>query len=455
MHTASIPALSLLLVPLGAQADWTLLRPTASPVGLSDVAMAHDSARGRTVLHGGWDGGRDLSDTWEFDGRTWTKLGTATNPGPRSSQGMAYDAARGQVLMFGGYCGNNCTNNTTWTFDGKDWTRQNPAQAPGPRMGFGMAYDPDRQRVVLFGGYCGNSSCVYDDTWEWDGRSWQQLSPAASPPARFSTRMVYDRSRREMLVYGGRSATQRFGDTWAFDGRTWTQRRPQTSPGIRTAHGMSYDQARARVVLHGGYDGLAYNGDTWEWDGQDWRQRRPTTSPSPRGFAAMCYEGARQQTLVFGGQTNQRETWRYQSGALASYEPYGAGCKGAAATPLLGVDGDQLPWLGARFQVLLGGLSATTSSATITLGTSQRSWGSLSLPFDLRVLGAPGCLLLASLENAFVVPARGGQATWSVAVPNVASVLGGRFYNQAYVLDGANALGLVVSNAAAGRVGAR
>ena len=46
----------------------------------------------------------------------------------------------------------------------------------------GMAYDPIRDRVVLFGAD-GNSQSS-DDTWEWDGASWTQLTPPSSQPPR-------------------------------------------------------------------------------------------------------------------------------------------------------------------------------------------------------------------------------------------------------------------------------
>ena len=46
---------------------------------------------------------------------------------------------------------------------------------------------------MLFGGYIPDS--FYDDTWEYDGTQWQQISPATSPPARDRHAMAYDYAR--------------------------------------------------------------------------------------------------------------------------------------------------------------------------------------------------------------------------------------------------------------------
>ena len=35
--------------------------------------MAYDSARGKTVLFGGWDGHR-ATDTWEWNGQRWAEV---------------------------------------------------------------------------------------------------------------------------------------------------------------------------------------------------------------------------------------------------------------------------------------------------------------------------------------------------------------------------------------------
>lgn len=62
--------------------------------------MAYDAARGLTVLFGGWTGGTNNAQTWEWDGTAWTQR-VVSGPSGRVSHAMAYDAARGVTVLFG------------------------------------------------------------------------------------------------------------------------------------------------------------------------------------------------------------------------------------------------------------------------------------------------------------------------------------------------------------------
>jgi hypothetical protein len=81
---------------------------------------------------------------------------------------MAYDAARREVVRFGGSA-NGTTSGTlgdTWTWNGTTWTQKLPAASPSPRSNPGLAYDTFRGVVVLFGGA---NTGYLSDTWEWNG----------------------------------------------------------------------------------------------------------------------------------------------------------------------------------------------------------------------------------------------------------------------------------------------
>ena len=87
-----------------------------------------------------------------------------------------------------------------------------------------MAYDQARGVTVLFGGDTGNAGGrfeVTDETWLWNGSSWTQASPAASPPARMTHAIAYDSRRERVVLFGGSDGTRTFGDTWEWDGTTW------------------------------------------------------------------------------------------------------------------------------------------------------------------------------------------------------------------------------------------
>src|SRR5688572_27919115 len=76
---------------------------------------------------------------------------------------------------------------------------------------------------------------------------WRQKAIGAGPPARSDAAMSYDAARGKTLLFGGiGSIGTILGYTWEWDGSTWTQLSPANSPSPRTGHTMAYDTARAR-----------------------------------------------------------------------------------------------------------------------------------------------------------------------------------------------------------------
>jgi pimeloyl-ACP methyl ester carboxylesterase len=88
---------------------------------------------------------------------------------------VAYEAARDQVVFFGGYLAPG-SHDDTWVWDGSTWAQRLPPASPPARQGHAMAYDPVRAQVVLFGGGA-NGGPTSGDTWVWS-------SAGLAPPAR-------------------------------------------------------------------------------------------------------------------------------------------------------------------------------------------------------------------------------------------------------------------------------
>src|SRR5688572_14048139 len=129
------------------------------------------------------------------------------------------------------------------------WTRSSMFEG---RWGHAMAHDSVRGRVVLFGGHDGSGEL--SETWEWDGSTWSQRSPATIPAARHRHAMSYDAARGRAVLFGGMSGTAPLSDTWEWDGTNWIQRFPTTSPPARYGHALAFDRTRARATLFGGSD---------------------------------------------------------------------------------------------------------------------------------------------------------------------------------------------------------
>ena len=77
----------------------------------------------------------------------WEKVGP---PIGRNRHAMAYDSARGVAVLFGGW--DHLNRNDTWEWDGEGWSEISPVASPSARLRHAMAYDSARDRVVLFGG---------------------------------------------------------------------------------------------------------------------------------------------------------------------------------------------------------------------------------------------------------------------------------------------------------------
>jgi hypothetical protein len=139
-------------------------------------------------------------------------------PDPRSHAMMAYDRARHVMVLFGGRSTDSSKHfQDTWEYvdqdggvqgqpgKGPQWSKKSDG-GPSARDSAAMAYDDSRQRIVMFGGY-GVSEVASNSpaTWEWDGEHWLERHPKVDPSfkGRFNATMVYDPSRRRMLIVDG------------------------------------------------------------------------------------------------------------------------------------------------------------------------------------------------------------------------------------------------------------
>ena len=79
-----------------------------------------------------------------------------------------------------------------------------------------MAYDSGTGQLVLFGGIPDGSGTYLNDTWTWNGTTWTQHNPAASPPARSGASMDFDSGSGQLVLFGGIASIATFGDTWVY-----------------------------------------------------------------------------------------------------------------------------------------------------------------------------------------------------------------------------------------------
>lgn len=440
---------------VGAQAQvWSPHRPYSTPSARGSAAIAFEPLRGVFVCFGGWDGVQSLADTWEYDGIRWTQMTPSSAPPARHGALMCHDPVSQRLVLFGGLDASLAPLGDTWLWNGVVWSlHSQPGQTPSPRFAAAAAFHPPSGSIFLFGGQQASSPLFLQDLWQWNGAAWS-LAAASTPVGRRSqVGFAFDPASQRLVLAGGHSDTPArafFDDTWTFDGATWIQSSgARFGPG-RSSHAMAYIASVGRVVLFGGYSGSGSGiryGDTWELTPSGWQRVSSSSSPSARSACSLASNTRTGSAMLFGGSGFGSlgafaDTWTYGEPNPPTVQATGIGCSWGGDTPALRAA--SLPWRGERFEVTMTGLPPLPRNLPfLVMGTP------VIPPFDLGLLGAPGCL---AYLNPYLplAPAGGinvgGATTWFLPVP--LGLAGWGFNLQGIVVEpAANVLGIAVSNA--------
>jgi hypothetical protein len=121
--------------------------------------------------------------------------------------------------------------------------------------------------------------------------------------------------------------------------------------------------------------------------------------------------------------------------------PARGGAVSALGVPLLANVQYHLPWLGDTMQNRVNVAPAELGALFVS------SFAQNPVPLSLSAIGMPGCDLLLPLDVVEFRAASTGFATWSLAIPNTASLVGVPIHQQAFLFDAAaNPFGLAASN---------
>ena len=169
---------------------------------------------------------------------------------------------------------------------------------------------------------------------------WVEMSPTASPPARYHHGMqaAYDSQSDRVILFSGDIGDKSviFNDTWAYDYNTdtWENRTtPEMKDVAKLAGAMAYDEESDRIILVGGWKwangssveqstGLV---ETWSYDYESniWVNLTTENSPSFRGSVSLNYDEANDKMIMFGGFNSEmyetpettipfyHDTWAY------------------------------------------------------------------------------------------------------------------------------------------------
>lgn len=268
-------------------------------------------AADRYLLYYGGDNftGTNLKATEVYEAGNWTTLATTgTSPGPLDGPALAYDVADGYVVMYGGLASYSpfSYTNLTYVYSGGAWSSSHLNPTPPPRLAASMTYDPDLGGVVLFGGYNNSDptgGTLLNDLWLYKGGSWSRLPDAAAPSVRTWASIAYDPPLREIVLYGGISASSTcYGDTWTYNG-TWTHVTvPSGGPTGLAATALGYDPDLGAPVLTGGTTCAgAASTSTWTFNGSAWNALSGSGNPSPHAYGIAAWDASEQMFVVASG----------------------------------------------------------------------------------------------------------------------------------------------------------
>lgn len=267
---------------------WRLL-PHVNLPNLIDPAFAFDSGRGRAIAFSGRLQGTGEQTAWltgsavfENDGTGWSGKGAPGAPTPR--QRAAAVGYGSKILVFGGrvlptsndiqsgQLANTELLNDTWLYDGKTW-QQVPVSNPPPACEAAqLVHDARRDRVVLVGGNCDMVDFPYNPSdqdgfrlWEFDGKDWTRRFDIDDPalPRSFRPRRgvaaAYHPARGTTVLFGGFVDV---AEICPYDQATLETKRSQA----RIAEVVNHDLGPTLQLQQQGCWG-GYVHDTWEWDG--------------------------------------------------------------------------------------------------------------------------------------------------------------------------------------------
>lgn len=440
----SIQLFSILATVAAAlPAQWALQTPSTAPPPRRAGAAAFDPISNRVIIYGGLitSPAQSINEMWAYNGSgDWSQV-TATGASPRWGHQMVTDTTLNRLVTFGGRSPTiNSLADDTLVWNGTAWQTVATTNAPSPRFLHGMAYDAFRNRVVVFGGRDGFAP--NNETWEFDGSDWTQIATPNAPAPREEMGMVFDTSLNRVVLFGGcdESTQTVYGDTWSYDGVDWTEVTPSNSPSPRFRGTMVYDSDRSRTVYFGGFDGTSTFNDVLEYSGGEWTVVPPAGAVPPNtteGYAG--YDPTRGVLVLYGGfgPTFSDETWEFTGNNDGVFSLYGQACDLVNGTPELDAT---TPNIGTNLVLTASNLGASTG-ALWALGFSDQFFNGVPLPFDLTVIGLPGCGLVTGADVINVSLASNGSASLSVPLPNQAALVGQSLFAQALPFDAGAFLG--------------
>ena len=194
-----------------------IIAASSAPNARYGTAAIFDVAAGELVNFAGFTDEGRFDDTWRLHPGSgqWRDVSAPIRPGARCLHTSAYDSARERMIIFGGQRGPDALDDV-WSLDlGTNRWQALPAMPAGGRRFPAASFDSAGERFLTFGGE--KDGTRYADLWALSnqGSEWQLLSAdGEGPPPRDRAVLLYDESRRRLVLFGGTSDDGHLADTW-------------------------------------------------------------------------------------------------------------------------------------------------------------------------------------------------------------------------------------------------
>lgn len=333
--------LASLAIGLAACAGAPATPPASPSAGGSEVASATAVPSATVPASDRPTATATSSPSPEPEPLAWAPL-EVDGPAAREDHTWTVDADGEMAYLFGGRDGATVFDDT-WAFDLREdiWTQLSPAATPPARFGHEAVWVDD-VGLVIFSGQSGPN--FFNDLWAYDPatNAWTQLpSSGALPTPRYGSCASVGPDGRIWISHGFTQDGNRFFDTRAYDVATgaWTDETPGgTLPVERCLHGCWWTDDGELALYAGQTTGLTALDDRWILADGGWAPVEGVLPPARNLYARARHDAG---TIVFGGQGldggYQNDLWRLadESSDAEALEPVGDAPPGRAGAELI------------------------------------------------------------------------------------------------------------------------